>query len=260
MTTHRWWEVIVVVLMVGFFLVRLDSPLHANSLTPAASMNTPRVIALTFDDGPSPVYTPEILALLTRYQAHATFFVLGSEVAQWPNIARDIIKQGSVIANHGYRHVNYFRVGTDGVYQDAQRSAALLKKEHIPMVPFYRPPYGNSNARLVKFLSAKGYTVTLWNIDTRDWSEPGTSHITQKILTDAEPGAIVLMHDSGGRRQETVQALAAILPFLESEGYRFVTLPQYVEDFHLQHPAQLPLPTTTPKDSEKSTTAAGPWL
>jgi peptidoglycan/xylan/chitin deacetylase (PgdA/CDA1 family) len=235
----KWWEVVVTAMMVG--AVAFGSNTGAKRLH-TATRPIPRIIALTFDDGPSPTYTPQVLALLARYHAHATFFLLGSEVAAFPKIARDIVNQGSVVANHGYLHVNYFRVGVGGVTKDAERTEALLKKDHIPMAPFYRPPFGNSNKALVKGMSKRGYTLTLWSIDTRDWTSPGTSYITRKVLKDAEPGAIVLMHDSGGNRTQTIQALAAILPTLEAEGYRFVTLPQYVKDLNLKAPPKLPLP------------------
>jgi len=129
------------------------------------------------------------------------------------------------------------------------------------MAPFYRPPYGNSNHKLVTALSKKGYTVTLWSIDTRDWSMPGTSQITKKILSSAAPGSIILMHDGGGNRTETIQALAAILPVLEEEGYHFVTLPQYVRDMHLNSPPQLPVPTPGSKPmSNPQKATAGPWI
>lgn len=250
MKAHKWWETALVAAMVAAFMTSA----HPRSLSapsvksirraPAQKASAP-FIALTFDDGPSPEYTPEILRLLTRYHAHATFFVLGSEAAQFPHIVRNIVKQGSVVANHGYRHVNYFSVGVAGVERDAARTEELLKKEKIPTVPFYRPPFGNSNKRLVTAMSREGYTLTLWDIDTRDWSMPGTSFITRKVLSHAKSGAIVLMHDGGGNRTQTVRALAAILPVLESEGYRFVTLPQYVKDMGLKSPPKLPLPKPT---------------
>ncbi len=254
MRAHKWRAAVLVAALGGAFVALAyllsTAPLVPQMQTvPARKPPTP-IIALTFDDGPSPQYTPEILKLLTRYHAHATFFVLGSQVAQFPNLARDIVKQGSVIANHGYNHVNYFRIGVVGVARDADRAETLLKKEKIPMAPFYRPPYGNSNTRLVSALSHEGYTVTLWSIDTCDWAMPGTTFITRKVLTNAQSGAIVLMHDSGGNRSQTVRALAAILPVLESEGYRFVTMPQYVREFGLKSPPKLPLPAKPPATKE----------
>lgn len=241
MKMHKWWEIAVSALLIGSFLASA-TPIASRAELQQKPGTTPRVIALTFDDGPSPRYTPDILHLLSRYHAHATFFVLGSEAAQYSKVLREIVKQGSVVANHGYTHVNYFQVGLSGVLHDAERTRALLQKEKIPMAPFYRPPYGNSNKRLIDAISRQGYTLTLWSIDTRDWMMPGTSAITRKVLTDAAPGAIVLMHDGGGNRTQTADALAAILPVLEAEGYRFVTLPQYMRDLGLPFQAKLPRP------------------
>jgi peptidoglycan/xylan/chitin deacetylase (PgdA/CDA1 family) len=230
----------VVIIVAGVLLQHpVRSMMGKPPLRPTAASP---VIALTFDDGPSPQYTPKILQLLTRYHAHATFFVLGTEVTHFPNLARDIIKQGSVIANHGYDHVNFVHLGVVGTARDAEKLTALLNKEHIAQVPFYRPPYGLSNRKLVAYMSKRGYTVTLWSIDTRDWAMPGASFITRRVLNEAAPGAIVLMHDSGGNRTQTIEALAAILPVLEAEGYQLVTLPQYVKDMGLKAPPQLPLP------------------
>lgn len=256
MRAYKWWEVALVAFMVGSFMAGIRLPSQLMHRTQPSTSPTPRIIALTFDDGPSPRYTPEILQLLTRYHAHATFFVLGTEVAQFPQIVKDIVKQGSAVGNHGYRHVNYFHVGVVGVERDLAKAQTLLKKDNIPVTRFYRPPFGNSNKRLVQALSRQGYTVTLWSIDTRDWSEPGVPYITKKVLADASPGAIVLMHDGGGNRTQTVRALEAILPVLEASGYQFVTLPEYVKDMHLKSPAKLPLaPASSPSKSGSNTLA-----
>ncbi|NMP23914.1 polysaccharide deacetylase family protein [Sulfobacillus harzensis] len=267
MKLDRWWQALGLLAVLTAFMAGSQAafPFHPHpSTVPSKPPARPeKVIALTFDDGPSPKYTPEILSLLTRYHAHATFFVLGSEVAQYPKIVTDIVRQGSAVANHGYTHVNFFRVGVGGVVSDMEKTAALLKKDHIPLTPFYRPPYGNSNRSLVDALGKKGIYTTLWSIDTRDWSSPGTSFITKKVLANAFSGAIVLMHDSGGNRTQTVQAVAAILPVLEAEGYKFVTLPQYVKDLGIKEPTKLPLPgqpeaRPTPSPVRQKSTA-GPW-
>ena len=240
---HKWWKTVTLALLVaGLALAsipaRLSPPLMGVAGAPPAP---PRLIALTFDDGPSPQFTPEILGLLTRYDAHATFFVLGSEVAHFPQIVHDIVKQGSAVANHGYNHVNYFYAGLARTLRDAAQTQDLLHKEKIPTIPYYRPPFGNSNKQLVEAMAKQGYTLTLWSIDTHDWSEPGAGYITRKVLSDVKPGAIVLMHDGGGNRSQTVTALGAILPVLKAEKYRLVTLPQYVAALGLKKPPKLPL-------------------
>jgi len=207
----------------------------------------PRIVALTFDDGPSPVYTPKILTILQNNHAHATFFVLGSEAERFPQVAREIIRQGSVIANHGYGHLNFFHAGVQRMWLDAEKTQNLLQKSGIPTVAFYRPPYGNSSPRLIEAFRVHGYTTVFWSIDTRDWAMPSTAAIIRRTLGQIQPGAIILMHDGGGNRQQTVEAVAAIVKFLRADGYRFVTLPQYVQDLHLSPPpARLPLPAAPP--------------
>lgn len=264
MELKKWWQAAGLLALVAAFMAgglvawHPHAPGSTRPSKPKPTAPT-KIIALTFDDGPSPQYTPEILSLLTRYHAHATFFVLGSEVAHWPNLVKDEVRQGSSVANHGFSHVNYYRVGVAGVIQDLNKTTELLKKDHIPMAPYYRPPYGNSNQRLVEALHQRGLTETLWSIDTRDWASPGTSFITKKVLQNATNGAIVLMHDSGGNRSQTVSALAAILPVLEAEGYRFVTLPQYVQDLHLTSPPKLPLPGQPEAQRAPKPVTAGPW-
>lgn len=251
MTRQRWgWLYPLITLgMIASLMLPPGSPVSNKVLPPAQPK---KFIALTFDDGPSPQYTPQILSLLSRYRAHATFFVLGSEVTQWPKLTASIAAQGSVLANHGWQHLNYFHVGLDRMWLDAQKTRALLARDHLKVAPFYRPPFGNSNKRLVDYFSAHGYTVTLWSIDTRDWAMPGAAFITRKVLNMAKPGSIVLMHDSGGNRDQTLQALSAILKVLSAEGYRFVTLPQWVHDEGLQSaPKKLPLPEpSTPPTSQ----------
>jgi peptidoglycan/xylan/chitin deacetylase (PgdA/CDA1 family) len=205
----------------------------------------PKVVALTFDDGPSPRWTPTLLSLLARYHAHATFFILGSEAARYPALVRAIAAQGSAVGNHGYDHLNLFRVGAQVMWQDAEKTARWLHQEHIAPAPFYRPPYGNTSPALVQLFTRHGYTVTLWSIDTLDWTEPPTSAIVRRVLSHIKPGAIVLMHDSGGNREHTVQAVDAILQFLTADGYRVVSLPVYVRDLHLKTPTRLPPPPAT---------------
>lgn len=188
-------------------------------------------VALTFDDGPSPAYTPQILALLRRYHAVATFFVLGSEAHRFPELVRTITEDGSVVANHGWQHLNLYRTGPAALWADAAKTQDFLRHLGVSPAPYYRPPYGNITPALTHLLRQHGYTVVLWSVDTRDWSLPGSSAITRRILTQVKPGAIILMHDGGGNRSQTVSALEAVLPVLSDEGYRFVTVPELAKHY-----------------------------
>ncbi|MDA8195248.1 MAG: polysaccharide deacetylase family protein [Thermaerobacter sp.] len=211
------------ILCLAFLLVS-NSPVRSHP--PAPPANPPKLVALTFDDGPSPLYTPEILQLLTTYNAHATFFVLGSEVLRFPQVAAAIARQGSVLANHGWQHLNLYRSGANVLWQDAHRAETYVRSLGLPMAPLYRPPYGNVSQTLLAIFSRHGYRVILWSLDTRDWAHTNGHVIAQKILHSIRPGSIVLMHDGGGDRAPTVSALATILNILSAQRYRFVTVPQ----------------------------------
>lgn len=190
---------------------------------------TEKVIALTFDDGPNPVYTPEILALLQRYGAHATFFVIGQELLQYPAVARSEVAAGMELGNHGFHHL-----AMRGLDPTAVQSEALPVEQEITTLTGNRPtvfrlPRGHGDRRVVRALGDMGYVTVNWSIDSRDWALPGASRIASTVLKHAAPGAIVLFHDGGGNRSQTVQALATILPVLKAEGYRFVTVSQLLQ-------------------------------
>lgn len=213
----------LVALAAGFWLVVVSSP----APRPVSHAVTGKKwLALTFDDGPSPANTPAILRLLTQYHAHATFFVLGSEAEKFPGLLHQIARQGSVVANHGWLHLNLRTVGAARMWGDAQKTASLLASLRVPQARIYRPPYGMTSPALIRLFAAHGYQVVLWSVDTRDWAAPGTAFIVRQVYREVKPGAIILMHDGGGSRAQTVDALATVLPALTQLGYRFVTLPQ----------------------------------
>lgn len=222
--TERWatfWAPILI-LTLSFYLVQ-SSVISAQSLVRVPT--TKKVVALTFDDGPSPIYTPKILHLLTQYHGHATFFVLGAEAKRFPQITRSVETQGSVLAIHGWRHLNLYRAGTKTLWHEAQRTYEFLKSLNLAPAKLYRPPYGNVSKPMVRLFEQHGYQVVLWSLDTRDWTRPGTSFIVSQVLNQVKPGSIILMHDGGGNRQQTVDALSTILKDLSQKGYQFVTIP-----------------------------------
>lgn len=184
-------------------------------------------IALTFDDGPDPVYTPQIANLLSEYGGKATFFVVGERTERYPNIAIQLAEQGHELANHTYKH-KYFQSGTsEAAIEDEIRKAkeaiAALGKQGAP---WFRPPGGYYNERIVAAAKRQGYTVVMWSWhqDTKDWKAPGVSRIVNKVLGNARNGDFVLFHDHGDGAQQTLQALRQILPELQKRGYRFVTV------------------------------------
>ncbi|CAB1129126.1 Chitooligosaccharide deacetylase [Candidatus Hydrogenisulfobacillus filiaventi] len=184
-----------------------------------------RVIALTFDDGPSP-YTPRILELLQHYHQQATFFVLGQNAARYPQYVRAEAQAGMEVADHTYSHLNLARHSAATDEADLRRAQDLLTRLTGRTPVLLRPPYGTYNRDLLEVARRLGLHVVMWSWteDSRDWTRPGVGTIVQRVLAHLEPGDIVLMHDGGGDRSQTVEALAIILRDLAAGGWRSVTV------------------------------------
>ncbi len=180
-------------------------------------------IYLTFDDGPSTIYTPQILKILKDNGAKATFFVTGNQVTTREAIVRQIKADGHFIGNHTWNHPALTRLSTAGVnYQFSRARHKINEVGGVGTVGnCMRPPYGAINGKVRKIAQQRGLTTVMWNIDTNDWRRPPVSVIKNRILS-ARPGDNVLMHDAGGgNRANTVAALAQALPILAKRGYNF---------------------------------------
>jgi chitin deacetylase len=181
-----------------------------------------KVIALTFDDGPLPRYTRKVLEILKAHDARATFFMLGSELKSSPAVARDVRDAGHAVGNHSWSHP----VRSKDPGGEVGRTDTEIRKLLGVDTTLFRPPYGILNNGLAKAAATHGEAVLLWSVDTNDWKRPGASKIASRVIHGAHPGAIVLMHDGGGNRSQTVAALPVILDTLAKRGYRFVTVPE----------------------------------
>jgi peptidoglycan/xylan/chitin deacetylase (PgdA/CDA1 family) len=186
---------------------------------------THRVIALTFDDGPSP-YTARIVSELARLHVPATFFVVGQQLNDFSAGLRDELKHGFAIGDHTENHSEMTRLSAAAQYKEIHDDAVRIERLGAPAPLLYRPPYGLYNSATLAVLKRMGMLMTLWAVDTRDWERPGTAAIIRGALSAARPGAIVLMHDGGGDRSQTVAALPAIVKALKRRHYGFVTVPQ----------------------------------
>jgi peptidoglycan/xylan/chitin deacetylase (PgdA/CDA1 family) len=192
---------------------------------PSPRFNGPaagRTIALTFDDGPS-IYTPQVLAVLNHYHVHATFFEIGRQVAPLAATSRSIIRAGDVIGDHTWSHPVLTTANVAGQITPTQR-AIRTATGFVPCL--LRPPYGIAPPGVVAIARSLGLLTIQWDVDPTDWSRPGAAVIVQRVLSAVHPGAIVLMHDGGGDRDETVTALQTIVPTLIDRGYHLVTVPQ----------------------------------
>lgn len=179
-----------------------------------------KVVALTFDDGPDPNYTGLVLDVLKEKNVKATFFVLGENVKQNPELLLEIDKAGHEIGNHGYSHS----------YSSNQAVRELLKTDQVIFdslhhhTYYYRPPGGFVSKAAIQGVKEKGHLFTLWSIDSKDWRNPGVNRIVQNVVDSSFPGAIILLHDGGEKREQTAEALKVIIDRLREDGYRFVTL------------------------------------
>lgn len=185
-----------------------------------------KVIALTFDDGPDAVITRQIADLLRQYDAKATFFVVGSRVLKNPRVVQQLAEDGHELANHTFSHPNMRRLSKERLGREIEQTQKVITDLTGKKPVLFRPPGGYYDEKMVDSIRNAGFLVVLWSWhqDTRDWTDPGTNKIVTKVLKNARNGDIVLFHDYGGDRQQTVNALKTILPSLQKEGFQFVTV------------------------------------
>jgi peptidoglycan-N-acetylglucosamine deacetylase len=182
-----------------------------------------RKVALTFDDGPSG-RTPAILRVLAHHHAHATFFVVGRSTRGMESVLRQITAGGSELADHTYSHADLLALRARGRRNQLQWTRGLVARATRVQPRFFRPPYGATGPAVNRLARSLGLIPVLWSVDSRDWQLPGTKAIVKRVLANVGPGAIVLMHDGGGDRHETLRALPEILRALERRHLQPVTL------------------------------------
>jgi peptidoglycan/xylan/chitin deacetylase (PgdA/CDA1 family) len=184
-----------------------------------------RVIALTFDDGPSP-YTPGIVSALRRMHAPGTFFVVGQQLTDFAAGLRDELRAGFPIGDHTENHAWLIHLSRAGQYGQIHDAGVRIARLGTPFPRMFRPPYGAYNPQTIALLHKLRMLMVLWSVDPRDWIRPGTSAIIARVLSAARPGAIVELHDGGGDRSQTEAALPAIINGLRHRHYELVTIPQ----------------------------------
>jgi peptidoglycan-N-acetylglucosamine deacetylase len=179
-------------------------------------------IALTIDDGPHPTWTPTVLALLASLDIRATFCVVGKAAKTHPGLVADVVQAGHAVANHTYTH-RFLRGASASTVRseiaratDAVAAAAGVRPTH------FRAPGGEWSRVVLAECRRQGLRPLDWSVDPRDWSRPGSAAIVRTIMTKTVPGSIILEHDGGGDRSQTLQALTVALPRLLDQGYRFV--------------------------------------
>jgi peptidoglycan/xylan/chitin deacetylase (PgdA/CDA1 family) len=190
-----------------------------------------KVVALTFDDGPDPRFTPAILKILEEQEVKATFFMVGKHAEKYPNLAFEVAAAGHEIGNHTYSHVNMLQAPLNRMITEIGNGEEAILNATGQRPYLFRPPRGLYDTKLIEETKERGYTVVLWSLSSNDWLEMRPSDITRTILKKVTPGDIVLFHDSGnliraegGDRLPTVRSLENIIVELKKRGYDFVTV------------------------------------
>jgi len=185
-----------------------------------------RVLALTFDDGPSAELTPKLLDLLRKEGIRATFFVIGTNVQAHPEIARRIVAEGHEIANHSWSHPQLPRLGAERLEQEIQNTTDIIEQTTGQRVTMMRPPYGAINGRVKDaIIKTHGLDLLLWSVDPRDWTRPGPEAVERRLLAGAAPGAIMLCHDI---HPGTIAAMPDTIAQLKAKGYSFATVSELI--------------------------------
>ena len=199
-------------------------PKPAEKPKPAPAAPTPTVanktIALTFDDGPGP-YTEKLLDILDKYDAKATFFLIGSKVSGQASVVRSIQARGHQLGNHSWSHPELPKLSVDQIAGEIDRTNEAIRQATGVKPSILRPPYGAVNGVVLEQLRLRNMSSILWSVDTRDWADRNSQIVCSRAVAGARPGAVILMHDI---HQTSVNAVPCILSSLKQQGYSFVTI------------------------------------
>jgi peptidoglycan/xylan/chitin deacetylase (PgdA/CDA1 family) len=179
-------------------------------------------VALTFDDGPDPRYTPQILDVLAAHHVTATFFMIGRQAATSPDLVRKVVEGGNAIGIHTWDHLRLTTASPSVFASQVDREVELVTSLTGERPTCLRPPYGSANQTTVNEASSRGLAIAQWSVDPRDWTRPGVNAIVSRVTSHLGPGQIILLHDGGGDRSQTVAALSRILDAIAARNLRVV--------------------------------------
>jgi len=221
----------IIGLAVASFAVFFDEAVIVRKDTLCRGYNHEKVVALTFDDGPSPVWTPKILDELKKANVKATFFMLGEHVEKYPEIARLVAKEGHEIGNHTYDHHVLIYYKMDELEKEIREAERAIKTVTGQTTRYFRPPKAWLTSQEKKKIKEMGYEIILWTLNSKDWVTFDDKYIIKYILRRIKPGDIILFHDSGGvfvaeggDRKETIKTIPRLIEKLRERGYKFLTL------------------------------------
>ncbi|WP_373539921.1 polysaccharide deacetylase family protein [Chamaesiphon sp.] len=200
---------------------------QAKTIKAAAMPGAEKVIALTFDDGPWPETTEQILATLKQENVKATFYMVGQPLKSFPEIGKKVLADGHVIANHTLHHW-YKQMSPLVAQREIEDTAKIIKEVLNVETDYFRPPGGVLTNGLVAYAQTQNKSINMWSVDSGDShpQRPSPEAMVKTILAGATPGGIVLMHDGGGSHANTARAVPQIIAQLRAQGYQFVTVPE----------------------------------
>ena len=209
-------------------------------------------IAMTFDDGPSAKLTPKLLDLLAAHHIKATFFLIGQNVTENPEIVARETREGHEIANHSWSHPNLAKMSDDGVRGQLRKTDEAIRSAAGIGPTLLRPPYGSITARQKKWINQEfGYKIVLWDVDPLDWRRPGPNVVCNRIVKNTRAGSIVLAHDI---HPGTIEAMPCVLNQLEAKGFKFVTVSELIA----KATPLPPKPSPPPKPAGAKSTSPSP--
>lgn len=219
----------IILIMISPLLVTADSYYPLQTKFPDTikykAETKEKIIALTFDDGPDNVHTPEVLDVLKKHHVRATFFLLGARVEKYPDVVERIDQEHHVIGNHTYWHPKLTDTGSDNMRFEILKNEQAINDIIQKKTRLFRAPYGALNESLIHTLIDIDYRAVGWSIDSEDWKGLSKEKVKQQVIDGLHPGAIILMH-SVGHVEGTVAALDELIPYLKESGYHFVTVPE----------------------------------
>lgn len=223
--------VIAIVVLAALFTIFFDQAVLVRRGTIYRVNEAEKLVALTFDDGPSDIWTPKILDELKIAHIKATFFMLGEHVEKYPQVARRVAEEGHEIGNHTYGHGSLLYYNKEKLKQEINKAQEIIKSLTGTTPKYFRPPKAWLSKREKKKIKEMGYQIILWSLNSKDWVNFDDKYMVRYIVHNIRPGDIILFHDSGGffdieggNRYETVLAVPRLIEKLKEKGYKFVTI------------------------------------
>ncbi|TAM57732.1 polysaccharide deacetylase family protein [bacterium] len=231
--------IVLTIFLYGFWLASENPKFGIFGRTLTSEPATQRVVALTFDDGPNPPYTTEIVRWLKAHDAVATFFVVGRAAARYPEVVQEAAQAGDQIGNHTWDHAHLLLERPSHQRLELRRTSLAIRAATGAAPTLFRPPFGGRDPEIVSLAGALGMRTVLWSVPLAgDWNRPPARIIAARILKKIKPGAIMVLHDGNKGacgvlprmthaacdRSQSVEAVKLIVPALQAQGYRFVTV------------------------------------